>query len=158
MQKDFKVGMMVGVVALIAAVVWLSTRPDFGTQARFEKSVRTLPTAAEFPDEDDRTEAPVRVSAERENPSPTISTAERPPAVPPLSGALSPLRGPEEETREKIKTNRLHIVRSGETLSDIAQTYLGSARLWPKLLEANRETLVDPHKIRPGMKLVIPRE
>ena len=49
-----------------------------------------------------------------------------------------------------------HEVKSGETLSKIAQQYYGDARLYPKIFEANRDVLKDPDKIRVGQKLRIP--
>jgi acetyl esterase/lipase/phage tail protein X len=57
---------------------------------------------------------------------------------------------------EKIRPPRAHIVRQGETLSQIARKYYGSARLWQKIFEANRETIEDANKVRAGTELVIP--
>ncbi len=159
MAKDFKVGMMVGMVALLVAVVWLSTRPGIGTEARLEKthaqliarrepnrSVSPNPAPPE-PNHDPRPLPPPETHAESPN---------RP--LPSLSQELSPLSNTAVETRQKIKTNLLHIVRPGETLSEITQRYFGSSRHLSRLLEANQELLTDPNKIRPGMKIVIPRE
>ena len=60
------------------------------------------------------------------------------------------------EQAEKIKTQKFHIVRKGETLSEISYTYYRSARQWPKILEANRKTIRDPKKLAPGTKIIIP--
>ena len=49
-----------------------------------------------------------------------------------------------------------HEVKSGETLSKIAQHYYGDASLYPKIFEANKDVLKDPDKIRVGQKLRIP--
>ena len=49
-----------------------------------------------------------------------------------------------------------HEVKSGETLSKIAQHYYGDASLYPKIFEANKDTLKDPNMIRVGQKLRIP--
>ena len=49
-----------------------------------------------------------------------------------------------------------HEVTSGETLSKIAQHYYGDASLYPKIFEANKDTLKDPNMIRVGQKLRIP--
>ena len=56
-----------------------------------------------------------------------------------------------------IPRQRVHTVKKGETLSDIAQHYLGKACLYPKIFEANRPKLSDPDKIYPGQTLRIPR-
>ncbi len=49
-----------------------------------------------------------------------------------------------------------HEVKSGETLSKIAQHYYGDASLYPKIFEANRDTVKDPNMIRVGQRLRIP--
>ena len=49
-----------------------------------------------------------------------------------------------------------HEVKSGETLSKIAQHYYGDASLYPKIFEANKDTLKDPNMIRVGQKFRIP--
>jgi nucleoid-associated protein YgaU len=49
-----------------------------------------------------------------------------------------------------------HEVKKGETLSKIAQQYYGDASLYPKIFEANKDTLKDPNLIRVGQKLRIP--
>ncbi|MGH9367614.1 MAG: LysM peptidoglycan-binding domain-containing protein [Thermoanaerobaculia bacterium] len=49
-----------------------------------------------------------------------------------------------------------HEVQKGETLSKIAQKYYGDASLYPKIFEANRDTIKDPNLIRIGQKLRIP--
>ncbi len=49
-----------------------------------------------------------------------------------------------------------HEVQKGETLSKIAQKYYGDASLYPKIFEANRDTVKDPNLIRVGQKLRIP--
>ncbi len=49
-----------------------------------------------------------------------------------------------------------HEVKSGETLSKIAQHYYGDASLYPKIFEANKDVLKDPNLIRVGQKLRIP--
>lgn len=86
---------------------------------------------------------------------------------------------PDAETREKIilaagnvagiskveetlTTNvsgsepRFHTVARGDTLSAIAQKYLGSAGKYPAIFEANKPMLKDPDKIYPGQVLRIP--
>lgn len=57
---------------------------------------------------------------------------------------------------EPIKPQRFHIVRQGETLSEISSQYYGSAGKWQKIFEANRRTLKDANVVRSGTKLIIP--
>jgi nucleoid-associated protein YgaU len=49
-------------------------------------------------------------------------------------------------------------VRSGDTLSKIARDYLGDAKRYPEIFEANRPMLKDPDEIFPGQVLRIPPE
>lgn len=49
-----------------------------------------------------------------------------------------------------------HVVASGDTLSKIAATYYGDAKLYMQIFEANKDILSDPNKIKPGQKLRIP--
>lgn len=60
------------------------------------------------------------------------------------------------EQTEKIKPQRFHIITKGQTLSEIAYKYYGSAPQWPKILEANKKKIQDPKKLMPGTKLIIP--
>ena len=63
---------------------------------------------------------------------------------------------PTVEQAEKIKTEKFHIISEGETLSDISYKYYGSANKWRTILEANRETIKDVNKLKPGTKIIVP--
>ena len=53
-------------------------------------------------------------------------------------------------------SGRSHVVREGETLSEIAAATLGSSRRWPELVAANRDRISDPDRVLPGTELRIP--
>ncbi len=55
------------------------------------------------------------------------------------------------------QTVRIHIVQQGETLSQISSRYYSTANQWQKILNANRNAIEDPGKIRPGTRLFIPQ-
>ena len=52
--------------------------------------------------------------------------------------------------------NRIHLVREGETLSRIAKKVYGDGGLWRRIANANPK--VTPNALRPGTRLIIPRE
>ena len=51
---------------------------------------------------------------------------------------------------------RTYKVESGDTLAGIARKLYKNSGQWPKIAEANKATLEDPTKLKPGMILVIP--
>ena len=51
---------------------------------------------------------------------------------------------------------RTYKVEAGDTLAGIARKLYKNSGQWPKIAEANKGTLADPTKLKPGMVLVIP--
>ena len=52
---------------------------------------------------------------------------------------------------------KTYTVQAGDTLSKIAKEHLGSANAYMKIFDANKGTLTDPDKIKPGQVLTIPK-
>jgi nucleoid-associated protein YgaU len=129
MQKDLKIGMLLGMVLVTAVMLWLSIGTSLSPKARIQHL---------------RNVATVQENSGSPNNRPTNSSA----AIQPDSTIY--------EQAKKIKTQKFHIVRKGETLSEISRKYYDSANKWQKILEANRDEIEDVSKLKPGTKLIIP--
>jgi len=79
---------------------------------------------------------------------------------PPAAGARRTLTPPEEPSREALvgqapaASTHAYTVRSGDTLSEISQRELGSARRWQEIVAANPG--LDPARLRAGKTIQIP--
>jgi nucleoid-associated protein YgaU len=49
-----------------------------------------------------------------------------------------------------------YVIKSGDTLSAIAQRFYGKGSEYPRIFEANREVIKNPDLIYPGQKIRIP--
>ncbi len=159
--------MICGVVLAGIALLWVVTRPTLSTQARmFSPSTavgadddspapRETGPAPELEPDDP---APPKQAKED---SPLLSdVADKAPGQPERTSDSAAATPPPDltvfEKDEKITTTRFHIVQKDETLSAISQQYYGTANRWQRILEANKLTVKDANKIRPGTKLIIP--
>ena len=127
-------------VVVIAATIYLATRPDLSFKRLRPPSVPasrqspTQPPAA--PDSLDTPRPPAPQESPPEDPGTRDWTA--------------------YEQTEKIPTEKFHIVRKTETLSDVARQYYGSPAKWQKIYNANRNVVTNPNALRPGTKLILP--
>lgn len=60
------------------------------------------------------------------------------------------------DAQEPTDTARVHEVRPGDTLWDLARQYLSDPYLWPRIHEANLDSVANPHWIFPRERLLIP--
>jgi len=148
MQKDLKIGLILGLVIVSAAGLWLATRPGLTPQARL---LDPSSAAAKAMDEGRGTrDEKVR------QPSPETRAPVRRAVVESGVESNRPVAPAVNAQPETIKPQRFHIVREGETLSEISYDYYGSASKWRKIFEANRNTVKNANFVRAGTKLIIP--
>ena len=60
------------------------------------------------------------------------------------------------DSSAQIVGEQEYTVLAGDSLSRIAKKLWGDANAWPRIFDANRETLDDPDRIFPGQVLRIP--
>lgn len=72
------------------------------------------------------------------------------------AASVGPISKPSPPPVTQNPVNRTHTLKKGETLWDLAKKYYGNGASWPKILDANRDKIDDPHKVKSGLKLVIP--
>ena len=60
------------------------------------------------------------------------------------------------QTAGAATQSNYYTIKSGDTLSKIAQEHYGDANAYNKIFEANREVIGDPDKIYPGQQIRIP--
>jgi hypothetical protein len=135
MQRDFKIGLALGLLLTAAAVLWLSTIPALSTKARLLQS-RTP-----------------QVSNNKPLPLNPLHIPEQP-NLPPEKTAV--LETKPRTTSNEQRNIRIHVVRKDETLSDISYNYYGSANNWQKIVTANQSVIKDPNRLTPGAKIIIP--
>ncbi len=132
MQKDFKTGIVLGLILTAAAAIWLATRPGLSTNARMQNR-------------DSATGREALISAGSENAG---ATSEQ---VIPLAVTRSPAG--EQQTGKSV---RFHIIERGETLSSISYQYYGNPSEWRKIYSANSDIIKDASKVKAGTRLIIP--
>jgi nucleoid-associated protein YgaU len=138
MQKDFKIGLAIGVILAAATVIWLSTLPNLSTRVRAIQAASHIKPSPETP--------------------PYVSPSQPPPDSESRNTNYElPTTNYEQQTMNIEPFQKIHIVQKGDTLSSISAKYYGSSKKWRKIVAANRDTLPDPNRLIPGVKLIIPQ-
>jgi len=60
------------------------------------------------------------------------------------------------QVEEEAAEVRTYVVKSGDSLSTIAEELLGDAGRWHEIFEANEDEIDDPNQIKAGQELRIP--
>jgi NitT/TauT family transport system substrate-binding protein len=91
-------------------------------------------------------------------PSPKESAAAKPAAPVAAERKLAPTAAKTAPTPTAAPKSgpQEYIVKSGDTLARVAEKYYGNMMKWPKIYEANRQTLKNPDYVFVGQKLIIP--
>jgi hypothetical protein len=123
MSKDLKIGMIIGVVLLIAATLVISFLSKGSLKDRLKNKYNKETSAT----------------------TPQGNGKEQPP---------TPKKNTDNETPRS--TERIHIVKEGQTIQDIAKIYYGNKDKIIKIIDENRQ-IPNNYKLKAGMKLKIPK-
>jgi len=124
--------MLVGLVGVICAGLWLSTRSSLSARA-------TIPDTENS-------------EAEREE---VIEQFSFEPNIPDSRSVETEIAG-DKKTAKDVEEPRYHTVQNGDTLSGISYQYYGSEHKWQKILDANRDVIQNVNRLRLGVRLIIP--
>src|ERR1051325_2529356 len=64
--------------------------------------------------------------------------------------------GPVAAQQDTVPQGRVHVVRPGDTLWDLARLYLADPFLWPDIFRLNTDVVSNPALIYPNERLVLP--
>ena len=144
MPKDMKIGMILGLVIVTAAMLWFFAGLGPGLKGRIPNLGNNLETAGPGGTSGPPNGSEQDTVREESHQSSTTDNESQEPDW------------KKYRQVEKIKTQRFHIIREGETLSEISREYYDTSRKWQKILDANRGVIEDVNKLKPGTKIIIP--
>lgn len=151
MPKDFKIGLLLGLILISITGVLLCVSPSVSVKSRLgslQKSKADPET--EKQESSSISNKPAGSNSKRiENRSEQSQTIENKP-----DRSLMQEGQTKNNQLSKEHKTRFHTIRKGETLSQIAIQHYGSESQWTRIRDANPE--VNVKKLQPGTTLIIP--
>jgi nucleoid-associated protein YgaU len=159
--KDYKIGLICGLVAAVAAVIWLATRPSLNSQTFSVRPAAASASAEKKPPAAPKPTNPISTSSQVSPARPQTTTASEPLRTePPRVDYPRPSEpvpvAPRQASPPAPAPARTHVVQNGDTLSSIAQQYYGNPNAWQRIYKANAAVIKNPDRVPPGTKLTIP--
>jgi len=157
MRTDLKIGVILGIVVVVAAIILITRRADEGQGLAPPQTTQEKPLSTEpAPKILEATEA-APPSPETTLPKVLLPSTETAPAdgVIPEKPA-EPLVVTPPPAEPAPPKDQYHVVAKGDSLSHIAERYYGHQRFWKVIYQANRNIIKDPERLQVGWKLRIP--
>ncbi|OHB45546.1 MAG: hypothetical protein A2178_00860 [Planctomycetes bacterium GWC2_49_10] len=153
MKKEFKIGLIIGVVIIAIVVIVFATKKsnsveDRAMEAVTEPNLPALDVNAPSLMFDMNSTSALPTSTDA-NTSTDYSAA---PSLPSTQSSDSTVF----EQSQPVKTQKFHVVKRGDTLSSISKKYYNSVKYIDKIYQANTDVIKNKNVLKPGVKLVIP--
>lgn len=172
MASEAKIGLLLGLVIIFIVAFVINGLPRFGRASQSDD----LTTVVDDGPDGIRPGVPSEVFRPGRIPDPSHEDGERyrdliprttPPGelvdnlVPDAPGRANSPGAPSQAEPARPAWPKIHVVRKGENLADIAKIYYGPKEgnrraNVKRIFESNRNLLESPDKIFPGQRLVIP--
>ena len=162
MRRDLKIGMLIGAVLVGGVMVTVAFWPGASIEARLLRTSGgsgPVEAAADAPAGHAPAAAGNQPTTEQPTPQHSSANEQSDDTLDAARWAVQSVRADADPATAESppEAMHIHVVQRGQTLSHIAQQYYGSATQWRKIAEANKDVLPDPDRVRPGMRLKIPR-
>jgi nucleoid-associated protein YgaU len=167
MRTDIKIGILLGVVLVLAAIAYFMMSDNHGAKTSpgpvvsvelpsakapsGPKDVATRDVKVETRDAAKEAAAPAVVVPKPEQPKPAVEKVIPKPVEETPAPAV-------KVTKPEVRQPRYHTVQKGESLYKIAELYYGSGSKENRevIYNANKKIISNPDVINPGWKLRIP--
>ena len=162
MRKDIKIGMLIGLGLVIIGLIVISSWPGGSVEERLKESANEPEPVVKSPF-DPVIKPPEKHVAEPAEDMIAQATEDvdeqiELPSEPDERITRVAEYVVEESTKPVVEAGpRTHIVAEDENLSNIAVLHYGDASKWPLIAEANKHIITNVDRLKPGMKLVIPK-
>ena len=155
MSTEWKIGIVLGVIIVVVAAVFFTGQDQKLTAPEPIVPVKSLPepvkTQTPVAPPEPVAVTPPAVESDAEMVTPTVAAEPAEPVevvVAPAVKADVPLQPARQE--------RYYVVKDGDSLYGIAQTYYGQGSKFPVIVQANAGKIAADRPLQPGMRLRIP--
>ena len=172
MRTEAKVGILLGVVLVAAAIVYFANNADNSGDELADSGPPTTGTPSKIveaeqipePEPDMKPEPdPEPATEPKQEPAPEPATEPKqepepePAPVLDVTPDLAPDPEPAPQAEPVDTSPRYYTVKKGDTLYRISDHVYGEGKYWKAIYQANKNVITNPGALQPGWKLKLPR-